>query len=433
MTSGNSSEEPLVAADSEAAEKLAPLSDAMLVHDRRIVNRCDDSVLATMRGSAVPIRRSRGYAPLPVILSKDLKPTLAVGAELKNTFALTKKNRIFLSQHIGDLKNRETFLYFKEAIERLKGFFEIEPVLIAHDLHPQYLSTRYALEQGGERIAVQHHHAHIASCMAENHLEGEVIGVAMDGTGYGTDGTIWGCEFLASGYAGFTRMGYLKPVPLPGGDRAIEEPFRMAVSYLTATLGPDFLKARLSWARRWDAESVEFTQKMMEKKINSPLTSSAGRLFDAVSSMIGICDLATYEAQPSIELEMAADPTETRFYPYEIRESESAFIIDPAKTIEGIVSDLKMNIPAGAISARFHTSFARIIVKVCERIREAKGLDRAALSGGVFQNRFLVERVVPSLEAAGFTVYLHSKVPPNDGGIALGQAVVANEVSRTCV
>ncbi len=433
MTSGNSSEEPLVADDDEAQRQLRPLADAMLSHDRPIVNRCDDSVIAVMGGAPVPIRRSRGYAPLPVILSRETRPTLAVGPELKNTFAVSKKNLVFLSQHIGDLKNEETYAYFREAIERLKGFFEIEPEIVAYDLHPQYLSTRYALGcQAPIKIAVQHHHAHISSCMAENNLEGEVIGVALDGTGYGTDGTIWGGEFLLSSYRDFVRAGYLNPVPMPGGDKAAREPYRMAVSYLNASLGAGFFQEYEPWAGRWEAENVDLLRKMIELGVNAPLTSSAGRLFDAVSSIIGICDRSTYDAQASIELEMAADETERGRYPYHISEEGTSLVIDPGETIRSIVADVKKGLSAGTIAARFHLTFVGIIVDMCRRLGRSSGLDRVALSGGVFQNRFLVERVIPALQGAGFTVYFHSTVPPNDGGIALGQVAVANEVARSC-
>ena len=433
MTSGNSSDEPLVADDDEAFRLLSPLADAMLIHNRPIVNRCDDSVIAVMGRFPVPVRRSRGYAPLPVILDRETSSTLAVGPELKNTFALSKQNLVFLSQHIGDLKNEETYTYFREAIERLKSFFEIEPEIIAYDLHPQYLSTRYALEcQAGKKVAVQHHHAHIASCMAENNLDGDVIGVAMDGTGYGTDGTIWGGEFLVANYREFARAGFLKPIAMPGGDKAAQEPYRMAVSYLRAFMGPDFLRGHESWSARWNPETVDVLQKMIDLGVNAPLTSSAGRLFDAVSSIIGICDCSTYDAQASIELEMAADENERGRYPFHIGEEDASLVIDPGETIRSVVADVKKGVAAGTIAARFHLTFVEIIVDMCRRLGRSSGLGRVALSGGVFQNRFLVERTIEALQQAGFTVYFHSTVPPNDGGLALGQLVVANEVARSC-
>jgi hydrogenase maturation protein HypF len=268
--------------------------------------------------------------------------------------------------------------------------------------------------------------------MAENYLEGEVIGVAMDGTGFGTDGTIWGCEFLVTGYRDFTRAGYLKPVPMPGGDQAAREPYRMAASYLHAYLGAGFSRESGPWAGRWDQDTVELLQRMIELGVNAPLTSSAGRLFDAVSSIIGICDRSTYDAQASIELEMAADESERGRYPYHIGEEGASLIIDPGETIQSIVADVKKGLAAGTMAARFHLTFVEIIVDMCRRLGRFTGLERVALSGGVFQNRFLVERVVPALQEAGFSVYVHATVPPNDGGMALGQVAVANEVSRSC-
>ncbi len=428
MTSGNSSEEPLTKDNQEAIEKLKGMADYLLVHERDIHNRCDDSVTSVIDSKESIIRRSRGYVPLPIVLKFNLGQILAVGAELKNTFCLTKDNYAFLSQHMGDLKNYETLNYYKESIAHFKRLFRIEPEIIAHDLHPDYLSTKFAREYSClQPLAfslqpIQHHHAHIAACLAENGIDEKVIGVAMDGTGYGTDGNVWGCEFMLTDYSGFERVAHLKYIPMPGGDKATEEPWRMAVSYLHSVYG-EAIPSR--FLKRWGDEKTSFIMKMLRQGINSPLTSSAGRLFDAVASILSLRDKVNYEAQAAIELEMIADEDENSGYEFEIYGEGNVLIIDPTKTIIDIVCDMDCGIHLSVISARFHNTVLGWTLEICRRMRDKTGINKVALSGGVFQNRYLSERLKPRLKEEGFSVIFHAKVPTNDGGISLGQAVIA--------
>jgi hydrogenase maturation protein HypF len=430
MTSGNPSDEPLVKDNEEAIERLSGIADYILFHDRPIHNRCDDSVICFIAGKESMIRRSRGYVPFPVPLNFNLKQVLAVGGELKNTFCLTRGNLAFLSQHIGDLKNLETLQFFEEAIERFKKLFFIKPEIVAYDLHPDYLSTRFALrlaeiEQSLLTIGIQHHHAHVASCMAENGIEDWVIGIAMDGIGYGQDERIWGGEFFIAGYEDFRRFGHLKYIPMPGGDAAQREPYRMAISYLYSVFGNDLPKVLMD---RWGRDKVQFILKMIQKNLNSPLTSSVGRLFDAVSSIVGIRDEIDYEAQAAMELEMALDWEERGSYDYEIfKEDGESFIVDPSLTIKGVVEDLQRGTDVSRISARFHNTIIDFILELVELAKERYGVKEVALSGGVFQNRFLLENTISKLKRKGFKPYFHCKVPTNDGGLSLGQAVVASK------
>jgi hydrogenase maturation protein HypF len=431
MTSGNLSDEPLVTDNREAKTKLAKITPYFLAHNRDIHFGCDDSIIKMMGGGETLLRRARGYAPLPLHLKSELPPILACGGELKNTFCLTKGKLAFLSQHIGDLKNLETFQYYKRAIGHFENLFHLEPEIIAYDLHPDYLSTKYARELSGldrelPTIGIQHHHAHLVSCLAENGIEEKVIGVILDGTGYGDDGKVWGGEFLIGDYRGYQRLGHLQYLPLPGGDKAAEEPWRMALSYLHYTFGKNFLKLGLDLTKRIEKEKVSLLIEMIEKGVNSPLTSSWGRFFDAVSSLIGICDFSSYEGQAAIEMEMKAGP-EAGSYKYEIEERAGVLIVDPKLLIREIVEDLKKKVSPAVISSRFHNSTAEIILDICLRIRKKKGLSKAALSGGVFQNKVLTEKVLKRLKENSFECYTHSKVPPNDGGISLGQAVIAAE------
>jgi hydrogenase maturation protein HypF len=429
MTSGNLSEEPIASRDEEVATRLHGLADDFLLHNRKIQTRVDDSVVRTFEGRERTLRRSRGYAPHPVDLGIPVEQILACGGELKNVFCLTKEHYAVLSQHIGDLENLETLEAFQETLEHMQRFFRISPVAVAHDLHPQYLSTRFALSLPGvQKIGVQHHHAHIASCMAENRLQGKVIGVALDGTGYGTDGKIWGGEFLVCDFAGFERYAHFRYVPLAGGDTAVRQPWRSALAYLRdAAVDPEFLFERVPAAARRVVET------MLSRGINTVDTSSCGRLFDAVAAIAGIRLEANYEGQGAMELEALAvqaalpadDAYPVHITPVHLTGADIATPgeIDFRETIRCIARDREQ--PALA-SGRFHNTLARAIVEICSRIAASTNLGRVCLSGGTFQNFHLLARTVGGLRKAGLEVYLHSRVPPNDGGLCLGQAVVAN-------
>jgi hydrogenase maturation protein HypF len=424
LTSGNVSDEPIAYRDDDALARLGPIADALLTHDRAIHIRTDDSVTRTFRGRPMPIRRSRGYVPEPVPVHGGFpRPVLACGAELKNTFCLAKDRRAFVSHHIGDLENVETLRSFTEGIEHFRRLFDIDPQVVAHDLHPEYLSTKYALELDLPLHPVQHHHAHIASCLADNGAGngavGPVIGVAFDGTGYGTDGTIWGGEFLVADLAGFERGGHLAPVPMPGGAAAIKQPWRMAASYLGAEAPPDLGVVRRN-ADRWPAVAA-----MAARGVNAPLTSSAGRLFDAAAAILGVRDAINYEGQAAVELEQLADPGEAAAYRAGLRTGEGPFQACGADLLHAVLTDLTDRVPAPVIAARFHHGVAALIEAGCVYLRERHGLGTVALSGGVFQNVLLLHATVGRLEARGFGVLTHSRVPCNDGGISLGQAVIA--------
>ncbi|WKZ36842.1 MAG: carbamoyltransferase HypF [Anaerolineales bacterium] len=432
MTSGNFSEEPIAIDNEEALERLSPLADAFLLHDRDIHVRCDDSVVKIDRrpktvdhaASIVHLRRSRGYAPYPVQLPFNSKPILAVGGELKNTFCLAHDQYAFLSHHIGDMENAETYTSFEQGIKHLSLIFRVQPELIAHDLHPNYFTTQYAQKSDIPRIAVQHHHAHIAACMADNALDNRrVIGLSFDGTGYGTDGAIWGGEVLLASYSDFERFAHLEYLPLPGGDSAIRHPWRIAVGYAHA-LGVDI--DNLPFLKKMDKQSIEIIRQQVDKKLNAPLTSSMGRLFDAVASLIGIRSDVTYEAQAAIEMEVLSKPfiASAEPYPYEIDET-----IQVKELLTAITKDIRAKESAGMLGARFHKTIANIAIDVCKQAREKTTLNEAALSGGVWQNQVLLTLVRDGLETAGFVVYFHKQVPTNDGGLALGQAVVANVIA----
>ncbi|PYX94745.1 MAG: carbamoyltransferase HypF [Acidobacteria bacterium] len=425
MTSGNLSEEPIAIDNEEAVERLGGLADCFLVHNRDILLRCDDSVTRVIGGTLRQLRRSRGFVPVPVFLKQDLPRVLAVGAELKNSVCLIKGKHAFLSQHIGDLENAASYKFFEQAIEHLESILEIRPEIVAHDLHPDYFSTRWALrQQGAKLVGVQHHHAHIASCMAENHLDGRVIGLALDGTGFGTDGKIWGGEVLLCDYADFERAAHLQYVAMPGGAAAIREPWRMAVSYLWRHYGPEFMKLPIPFVRQVRAEKVNVLLCMMERNVNSPLTSSCGRLFDAVAALAGVRQKINYEAQAAIELEMLIAPT-TRAYPFAIRAAVDGWIIDTRPCFDALIDDLSSGVPAGLISAAFHNGLVEIFLHVAKLLRERESLNRVCLSGGSFQNAYLSEQLHGKLVENGFEVFTHSEVPAGDGGLALGQALIA--------
>jgi len=429
MTSGNLSEEPIAYKDDDALSRLGEIAEYFLVHDREIHMRCDDSVARAIGKQELLIRRSRGYAPQPISVSVPfVRPVLACGAHLKSTFCLGKERHAFISHHIGDLENYETWDSFVKGIEHFKNLFAIEPAVIAYDLHPEYLSTKYAAGVSGlTKIGVQHHHAHVASCMAEHGLEGPVIGVGFDGLGYGGDGTIWGGEFLVAKLSGYERRAHLRYLPLVGGDRAIREPWRMAVSYLRDALGKDPFSLGLPG---WDVISekkIEIVTSMMQRRLNTVQTSSCGRLFDAVASILGLRHEANYEGQAAIELEMAALEGISESYTFEIS-ADSPWEIDMRPAIEHLVREVKMGSPIGSMAAKFHNTLVPAIVEICRRLRDTDGLNIVCLTGGTFQNVYLLERVVPALRNSGFEVYLNRKVPTNDGGIAFGQATVANAI-----
>lgn len=436
MTSGNLSEEPIARENEEALRRLGAIADAFLLHNRDIYARYDDSVWFVPIGGPQPVRRARGYAPFPLRLPFAAPPILACGAELKNTFCLTRDRYAFLSQHIGDMENLETETFWQEALALYERLFEIVPEIIATDMHPNYRATRLGRRLKGVQIAVQHHHAHLAACLADNASLEPAIGVILDGTGYGLDGHIWGGEFLVGDGRGFCRAAHLEYLPLPGGDQAIHHPARLAWAYVR-TLAPEeaeHLKLGLAPSEQHALE------RMIAHGINTPRTSSAGRLFDAISALLGICREASYEAQAAIELESSAQPAVfAEPYPFEIAPAGAPqswgrppVVVAERREVRlaplfaGLLGDLARQLPASAIAWRFHRTVAEIILQTCQRLAQETGLTRVALSGGCFQNRLLLALTVPLLQAAGLEILLHHQVPCNDGGLALGQAVVAH-------
>jgi hydrogenase maturation protein HypF len=423
LTSGNLSDEPIVIDNAEAVETLAQVADAFLVYNRDIHNRSDDSVAMVVNDKIRLLRRSRGWAPEPVALQFDVEGIVAVGAELKNCFCVGKGKHAILSQHIGDLKNLETYEFYQEAFNRFKRLFRVEPDLIAYDLHPDYLSTRFAKESGLKTVAVQHHYAHIASCMAEFGLDEQVIGISFDGTGFGDDQNIWGGEFLICDLKNYHRFSHFDYVPMPGGDKAAEEPWRMGISYLYRIFGKDCLQDDLPFLKQIDMGKLELLLAAIDKGINCPQTSSVGRLFDAVAAIINLVTVSSFEAEAPIRLESIMyrmRPTCDGKYNYHVKET---IIVD--NLIEEIVCDVKKNIPGSMIAAKFHNTIVAIIVELAERMRAESGINKIILSGGVFQNRYLLGKSEENLTENDFTVYSNVKIPTNDGGICLGQLAVA--------
>ncbi len=431
MTSGNLSEEPIAIDNAEAFERLAQIADFFLTHDRDIYLRSDDSIVRHVFGASRMLRRSRGFVPRPVFLKAEAPQVLACGAELKSTFCLTKANQAFLSQHIGDLDNPATLAFFKETASHLERVLDIRPEIVAHDLHPDYLSTRYANEEREApcRTAVQHHHAHIVSCMAENRIEGPVIGLAFDGTGYGTDGTLWGGEVLLADEKTFQRAAHLNPVPLPGGEAAIREPWRMALSYLMEAFGEDFPVREIPVLQSLEPQTVRTIRQMIRKRVNSPMTSSLGRLFDAVACLLGFNCRVRFEGQAAMALETAAAEGVRKGYDVQWAPGNPV-VLPTAPIIRGALKDLRDSVSPGVISGKFHATVIDLFTRVCEAVSKQTGIRRVALSGGVFQNAILLEGFLKSLARSGFKVYAHTQVPSNDGGIALGQAVVAAAKAR---
>ena len=435
MTSGNLSEEPIATGNDEARERLSSLADAFLMHNRDIHTRCDDSVVRVFdehrisdiddRISIYPIRRSRGYSPFPVKLPFDAPQILAAGSELKNTFCITNKNYAFLSHHIGDMENYETLRSFEEGVEHFEKLFRVKPEAIAYDLHPNYLATRYALERAEreniQAIGVQHHHAHIAACMAEHGLDGThtVIGVAFDGTGYGEDGAIWGGEILIADYKSCQRRFHLEYFPLPGGDAAVKKPARTALALLWS-LGLDW-DEKLSPVAEFPERDQIILRAQLGRKINTPLTSSMGRLFDAAAALAGVRQQVNYEGQAAIEFEALADVAEGGRYPFGLDQDQ----VRVGSAVKALLNDAMAGMPVSKISAKFHNGLAQTVLENCSRIRSETGIDEVALSGGVWQNITLLGRTLSLLKEDGFRVYIHREVPANDGGLSLGQAVIA--------
>jgi hydrogenase maturation protein HypF len=426
MTSGNISDEPICYLDADAGERLKNIADAYLLHDREIHLRTDDSVARVVDGRPVMLRRSRGYAPAPIKTKFAFgREILACGAELKNTFCLAKDHYAFISHHIGDLENLETLRSYTEGIEHFKRLFHLSPEVIAYDLHPEYLSTKYAhaCEDVETKIGIQHHHAHIASCMTDNAIDGEVIGVAMDGLGFGTDGKLWGGEFFVADLKDAERVFHLDYIPMPGGAKAIREPWRMAAGYLYQTYGDEFLRLDLPFVKSLQLDDWSALKSMMASGINCPETSSMGRLFDAVSALLNVRATVNYEGQAAIEMEAMAAKNISSGYEFELSENNA---INAEKVIRSAVDDLLHGVARETVAAKFHLAVADLIAGAARQIRDERGLNRVALSGGVFQNVFLLKHAVKKLTADNFEVFTHSRVPTNDGGISLGQAAIAN-------
>jgi hydrogenase maturation protein HypF len=439
MTSGNLSDEPIATDNDEARQRLASLADAFLFHNRDIRTRCDDSVVRIPASQELRnvgsrneensssiyfLRRSRGYAPDPIQLPFEVPSLLATGPELKNTFCATRQRYGFISHHIGDMENYETLRSFEDGIKHFERLFRIKPQAVVCDLHPDYLSSRYAVQRSQHDdlplFRVQHHHAHIAACMADNGLDGSqpVIGLAFDGTGYGDDGAIWGGEFLVADYAGYQRSFHLDYFPLPGGDAAIKRPARTALALLW--------KLGMDWGEQYAPvtdlcfEERQALRIQLERGLNTPQTSSFGRLFDAAAALAGVRQMVNYEAQAAIEFEAALDPLETGAYRFDLRER----VVDVGKAIQGLLTDVAAGVSISKISARFHNGLVELSRLVCDEMRNQTGISSVALSGGVWQNMALLERTISNLRKDGFIVYIHHQVPANDGGLSLGQAMV---------
>src|SRR6266487_50196 len=435
MTSGNLSDEPIAYKDDNAMQRLASIAEGALSHNRDIHMRCDDTVMRITAGGEQLFRRSRGFAPEPIMMSFDFPaPLLACGAHLKNTFCLGKGRQAFISQHIGDLENLETLTSFREGIEHFQSLFDIHPEVVAYDLHPEYLATKYALDTNiPQKIGVQHHHAHIASVLAEHGLQEPVIGIAADGTGYGTDGAVWGCEIMAVDLLGFERLAHLDYMPLPGGEQAVHQPSRMAAVNLAHAYGDAFRDLDIPFVQQLDYSKWRVLSQMIARGINSPPTSSLGRLFDAVAALVGLRSEVLYEGQAAIELEILARQQEgsiykeqSDIYPFTIRmRDQLPALLDVTPMLRAIVSNIQQGVLASQIADRFHRSIAELLATACFNAREQTGLHVVVLSGGVFQNQLLLEQLVKRLEEMAFQVYMNRRVPPNDGGISLGQIAVA--------
>ena len=435
-TSGNLSDEPICIDEHEALGRLGGIADAFLVHNRPIIRHADDSIVRVVLGRELLMRRARGFAPLPLTLHAPAEQLLAVGAHLKNTVAVSRGPNVFISQHLGDLETEQSLAAFRRSIADLTSMFDVSPARVVSDMHPEYLSTGFARASGLPVVAVQHHHAHIAACMADNDLQGSVLGVSWDGTGYGPDGTIWGGEFLLTDGASFERAASFRQFRLPGGDRAIREPRRQAIGLLYAHMGKEAFALRtLPPLRSFNDGEIANLRTMLGRGVNSPLTSSAGRLFDAVASLAGLRQVSAYEGEAAMALEFALEQPVSDAYTFTVagpapgnrRAEQPRWIVDWSPMLVELLQDIDRGAGAGLIAARFHNGIAESAVAVARRA----GRERVVLSGGCFQNRYLLERVVRRMQEEGFRPYWHQRVPPNDGGIALGQIVVASAVPNT--
>ena len=420
LTSGNLSDEPIVIDNEQAKKTLSKIADGILTYNRDIHNRTDDSVAIVVNERERLIRRSRGYSPEPINLKLNVEGIVAAGAELVNCFCIGKGKQAILSQHIGDLKNLETLEFYEESYVRFLNLFRMKPQLIALDKHPDYLSSKFAKELGIPCIEVQHHHAHIAACMAEYNLDEKVIGVSMDGTGLGDDGNIWGGEFLVADLANYERFTHFEYIPLPGGDKVTKEPWRTALSVLYQIYGDKVLDQDLDFLKSIPDSNVALILQAIKKNINCPLSSSAGRLFDAVAAITNVCPVSKFHAEAPMRLESIAHPNLQYAYPFEFGDQ-----ISFKPTFEAILDDLHLNVPVSEISAKFHNTFINVIFAVASQIRKHKGINKVVLSGGTFQNKYILSRLEKRLILEGFEVYSHGKVPSNDAGVALGQLVVA--------
>jgi hydrogenase maturation protein HypF len=425
MTSGNVADEPIAYRDEDALERLGSIADLFLLHDRPIHVRADDSVVRAVAGRrTLPLRRSRGFVPSSIELPRAAgRPVLACGAELKSTFCVAKGTRAWLGHHIGDLHLEETLRAYRDGISHFERLFAVEPEIVAHDLHPDYLSTAYALEREGvEHVAVQHHHAHLAACLAEHGECGPAVGAIYDGSGFGPDGTVWGGELLIGDLDGYVRAGHLRPVRLPGGDQAARQPWRMACAWLVEAMDVDEPALPAALRDAVDEARWRTIASMARRGAMAPTTTSAGRLFDTVAALCGLRATVTYEGQAAAELEACRDPFERGAYAVDVRDDG---VLDPRETVLSVARDVAGGVPVGVVSARFHRGFADATALACAEIAARHDLDLAVLSGGVFQNRALLESAAAALEARGLRVLVPERVPPNDGGIALGQAAVA--------
>lgn len=429
MTSANISDEPIEIDNAQAINKLGGICDYFLIHNRGIHNRSDDSIVQIMDSKPVLLRRSRGYSPFPFFTDSPMKNILACGAELKNTFCLAKDNFAFLSQFIGDLKTYPAFTFYRETIDRLSGLLGIRPGIIACDLHPDYLSTKYALEYKEKKpkiniIQIQHHHSHLAGVICEHRIKGKIIGVCLDGIGFGTDGKIWGGEFFTGDLQGFQRKGHLEYAPMPGGDKATQEPFRMGISYLYKTFGPDLSAIDIPFTAR---HRKDLSRIINSAQINPLLTSSCGRLFDGVSALAGICDIITFEAEAAMRLqELAERSLSDKSYDFAIGRQDGLFVIKPQTVIRQIVEDIKKKTAKEDIARKFHNGLAKAAAQACGIMREKSGIETVCLSGGVFQNKLFLETCLGYLRQDKFTVYYNQLLPANDSAVSLGQAALAN-------
>lgn len=426
MTSGNQSDEPIATDDDDACERLRGIADFFLTHNRPIHVRCDDSVTRVIDGVELPIRRSRGETPCPMALPRPCSvPTLAVGGQLKAVFALGRDRQAILSHHLGDLDHLAAWRAFERDLRLYEELFRFQPRVVVHDLHPDYLTTRYAEERarrdGLMRLAVQHHHAHLASCLAEHGWHEPAIGVTFDGTGYGTDGAIWGGEFLVGDDSRFYRAAHLRYVPMPGGEKAIREPWRMALAQLR-----DARTSLPAWEHALEDAPVSMVERLLERPVACPITSSMGRLFDAVASLVGLARHVSHEGQAAMQLEWLAEgAAEVGQYPFDLVEGEGTLVIDTRPLIAAVAHDIQQKVDPAIVARRFHDGIARMVADVCRRLRESTGHNTVVLTGGVFQNALLTRACVSRLQAAGFCVLRHQRVPPGDGGLALGQLAVA--------